>query len=427
MFYIPFQIIKGEIKMNKFKLSMACLMIMSLDIVAEEKQHIEVQSVRGILGDYDLLEHTQGQLRAGYIGFAENTLAQTDGFALGGHYHLNTKEYYGLKIGAEVYTVLNLAINQKSINENSDFFDKNSKSFLLLTQAYLSGKWANTEIKLGRQTLDTPHADSDDIRMMPNYFEAYTMTNTDIDNLTLSVGMIDKMAGWENGIDSPKFVDVGETLGVHKIDGIYYASASYEGVKNLSVALWYYHYSDIANILYAEAGYNIALTSTNTLTLGLQYDQSQESGSALLGKQDAQTFGLNLEAKFDTLGITLLAAYNEDNSDTGAMPLSLGGGALFTSMEDQTLDAMGTQGSAWVVGAGYNFKANTNHDFTFGIAYGHFEAKDDSVYKVNEIDAILEYAFKEKITISTAFALVDFKVKDMNDYKQFRVIGSYNF
>ncbi len=427
MFYIPFQIIKGKIKMNKFKLSMAYLMIMSIDIVAEEKQRIEVQSVRGILGDYDLLEHTQGQLRAGYIGFAENTLARTDGFALGGHYHLNTKEYYGLKIGAEVYTVLNLALNQKSINENSDFFDKNNKGFILLSQAYLSGKWANTEIKLGRQTLNTPHADSDDIRMMPNYFEAYTITNTDIDNLTLTAGMIDKMAGWENGIDSPKFVDVGETLGVHTIDGIYYASASYEGIKNLSVALWYYHYSDIANVLYAEAGYSIALTSTNSLTLGLQYDQSQESGSALLGKQDAQTFGVNLEAKFDTLGITLLAAYNQDNSDTGAMPLSLGGGALFTSMEDQTLDAMGTHGSAWVVGAGYNFKNLALDNLIFGIAYGNFEAKDNSVYKSTEIDAILEYNFNEKFSFTAALALVDFKVKSMNDYEQFRIITNYNF
>jgi len=413
--------------MSKFKLSMVCIMIMSLDIVAEEKQNIELQSVRGILGDYILLEHTQGQLRAGYIGFSENTLARTNGYALGGHYHFDTKEYYGLKIGAEAYTVLNLAINQKSINENSDFFNKNSNSFILLSQAYLSGKWGNTEIKLGRQTLDTPHADSDDIRMMPNYFEAYTITNNDIDNLTLAAGMIDKMAGWENGIDSQKFVDVGETLGVNKIDGIYYASASYEGIKNLSVALWYYHYSDIANVLYAEAGYNFTVTSANSFTLGLQYDQSQESGSSLLGKQDAQTFGVNLEARFDALGITLLAAYNQDNSDTGAMPLSLGGGALFTSMEDQTLDAIGTKGSAWVVGASYNFKNIAIDNLIFGIAYGNFEAKDDLIYKANEIDTVLEYSFNKQFTLTTALAMVDFKVKGMNDYKQFRIITNYNF
>jgi len=228
--------------MNKIVLSTASLMIMSIGIQAENidvfednnataviKNPIKIKSVRGILGEYDLMEHAKGQLRAGYITFSEDGASRTSAYALGGHFHFNTKRWNGLMIGAEAYTVLNLGINQNSFNVNSDFFDENGKSFILLSQAYLNGKWGNTEIKLGRQALDTPHADSDDIRMIPNYFEAYTIKNTDIDDLTLSAGFIDKMAGWENGINSPKFVDVGETLGVNKIDGIYYASASYEG------------------------------------------------------------------------------------------------------------------------------------------------------------------------------------------------------
>lgn len=421
--------------MSKFKLSIACIMIMSIETLAntpietieEESTPVEIRSVRSILGDYDLLAHTKGQIRAGYITFSEDGTKRTSGYALGGHYHLNTKRYYGLKVGAEIYTVLNIGINQDPINENGDFFNKNNNGFILLSQAYLSGKWGNTEIKLGRQTLDTPHADSDDIRMMPNYFEAYTITNTDIDNVTLTAGMIDKMAGWENGIDSPKFVDVAETLGVNKTDGIYYASASYEGIENLSLALWYYHYSDIANVFYAEAGYNFALSQNSTFTLGLQYDSSQETGSALLGKQDAQTFGISLEAQFDSLGLTILAAYNQDDGDTGAMGLSLGGGTFFTSMEDQTLDAIGTAGSAWMIGAGYDFGKVGINDLTFGIAYGNFEAKEHSTYKANEIDTILEYSYNEKLSFTAALALVDFKVAGIKDYEQFRVIGSYNF
>jgi hypothetical protein len=74
--------------------------------------------------------------------------------------------------------------------------------------------------------------------MIPNYFEAYTVTNTDIDDLTLSAGMIRKMAGWENGINSADFINVAETLGTtEELDGIYYASASYEGIKLLQKRL----------------------------------------------------------------------------------------------------------------------------------------------------------------------------------------------
>jgi len=391
-------------------------------------QSIKIRSVRNFLGEYDLMEHTKGQLRAGYITFSENSSSRTNGYALGGHYHFETKRWNGLMIGAEAYTVLNLGTNQTPLKINPDFFDLDGKSFILLSQAYLGGKWGNTEIKLGRQALDAPHADSDDIRMVPNYFEAYTITNTDIDDLTLTAGMIDKMAGWENGINSPDFVDVSETLGVNDtIDGIYYASAAYEGIKDLSLSLWYYRYSDIADILYAEAGYSYTLPKDTILTLGLQYDGSRETGAALLGKQDADTYGISLEAEFADLGVTVLAAYNQDNGETGATGLSLGGGPFFTSMEDQTLDAVGAPGKAWMLGAGYNFENTGIDGLIFGVAYGSFEADDASVYRSREIDAVLEYSLSEKLSVTAAFASVDVKVTGMEDHDQFRLITSYNF
>ena len=434
--------------MKKLKLSTATLMIMSISIYGEglsesleniqntpefctvqknEHQPIEVRSVRGVLSEYDPMEHTKGQLRAGYITFSEDGASRTSAYALAGHVHFNTKRWNAFMVGAEAYTVLNLGINQNPLNLNGDFFDENGKSFILLSQAYLDWKWCNTEIKLGRQILDTPHADSDDIRMMPNYFEAYTITNTDIDNLTLSAGIIDKMAGWENGVNSPDFVDVGETLGVNKIDGIYYASASYEGIKDLSLSLWYYHYSDIADVVYAEAGYSYTFSKNTTFTLGLQYDGSHQTGAALLGKQDADTYGISLEAEFADLGLTVLAAYNQDDGETGATGLSLGGGPFFTSMEDQTLDAIGSSGKAWTVGAGYNFENLGINDLTFGVAYGSFEADDASVYKSREIDAVLEYSLSEKFSVTAAFASIDHRVATIEDYDQFRLIANYNF
>ena len=435
--------------MNKLLLSITSLMIMSINIYGVNlaqsleniqalpenttvqegtQQPIEVRTVRGVLGEYDLMEHTQGQLRAGYITFSEDHASRTSAYALGGHYHFNTKRWNGLMIGAEAYTVLNLGINQNPNNLNGDFFDKDGKSFILLSQAYLSGKWGNTEIKLGRQTLDTPHADSDDIRMVPNYFEVYTVTNTDIDDLILTAGMIDRMAGWENGHDSPDFIDVGKTLGLnHNINGIYYASALYEGIKDLSLSLWYYHYDDIADVVYAEAGYSYSFFKDTTLILGLQYDGSHQTGASHLGKQDAETYGVSIEAQFEDLGITVLTAYNEDNGDTGATGLSLGGGPFFTSMEDQTLDALGTSGSAWIIGAAYDFGKLGLDDLTFGAAYGHFEADDASLYKSEEIDAVLEYSLGEKVSVTATFASVDYKVARIEDYNQFTLIVNYNF
>jgi len=426
--------------MKKAALSIFLLMIMSIGIYAENidisadsnvteelNNPVKIKTVRGVLGGYDLSEHTRGQLRAGYITFSQDDDSRTSGYALAGHTHFDTTRWNGVKFDAEVYTVLNLGINQNPLSVNGDFFDDTGKSFILLSQVHLDGKWGNTEIKLGRQTLDTPHADSDDIRMMPNYFEAYTITNTDIDDLTLSAGLIRKMAGWENGVNAQQFVNVGETLGTEHIDDIAYASASYDGIKDLSLSLWYYNYSDIANVLYAEAGYAYHFTKETTLTLGLQYDSSTETGNALLGQQDANTYGVSMEFAADEIGVYILTAYNHDSGKTGAMGLSLGGGAFFTSMEDQTLDAIGSAGKAWMVGAGYHFSTIGIEGLHAGIAYGNFKADDAFLYESNEIDAVIEYSFSDKFAITAAFASVDFKTAGLEDYDQFRMVANYNF
>ena len=427
--------------MYTLRLIITILMIMSINIYGrdlldsesnitkeESNTPIKIRSVRSILSSYDPVEHTQGQFRAGYIDFREDGSTHASAYALAGHFHLYSKRWNGFMVGAEAYAVLNSGIDQSSHTLNGDFFDDEGKSFILISQAYLDGKWGNTEVKLGRQSLDTPHADSDDIRMMPNYFEAYTITNTDIDNFIFTTGLIDKMAGWENAVNSAEFIDVGETLGTgQKIDAVYYASASYEGITDLSLSLWYYHYSDIANVLYAEMGYTQELSTYATLTLGLQYDGSHESGVALLGQQDAQTYGISLEVNFEDIGVTILTAYNHDNGDTGAMGLSLGGGAFFTSMEDQTLDALGTSGSAWVIGSGYSFEKVGMDGLSFGIAYGHFKADDASLYHVSETDAILEYQWDEKISALAAFTSIESKVAHLQDYTQLRIIANYNF
>ncbi len=433
--------------MKSILLSIILLVIMSINTYGEDNQSInildhnntlpqpvKIKTVRGILGENNPLEHTRGQLRAGYITFKEDGNERNSAYALGGHYHFDSKRWNGLSVGLSAYSVVDLSIKQNPNNVNEDFFNARGKSFILLTEAYLDGKWGNTEIKLGRQILNTPHADSDDLRMIPNYFEAYTITNTDINDLTLSAGYIRRMAGWENGIDASKFVKISKTLeSTEDTDGIYYANASYEGIKDLSLSFWYYNYQDIANVIYAEVGYNYAFTKYRNLTFGLQYNGSRETGAAYLGKQDAHTFGASVEFAAEDIGIHILAAYNRDNGTTGATELSLGGGPFFTSMEVQTLDAIGMAGSAWMIGAGFHLEKIGINGLHAGIAYGNFKAEDHFNYNAKEIDAVIDYAFNEKLSLTAAYASVSFdmgrneKGTPLIDQEQFRLIVNYNF
>jgi hypothetical protein len=96
-------------------------------------------------------------------------------------------------------------------------------------------------------------------------------------------------------------------------------------------------------------------------------------------------------------------------------------------MEDQTLDAIGAPGRAWMIGAGYHFEAIGIEGLNAGIAYGNFKADDASLYESNEIDVIIDYSFNDIVSLTAAFASVDFKMNGTEDYDQFRMLANYNF
>ncbi|MCB4783865.1 MAG: OprD family porin [Sulfurovum sp.] len=416
------------------QLTISFLMIMSITsystgseniLMLNTKPYTSTQSIRGALGAHNTTVHTEGELRTGYITFKKNGAQPISACALGGHMHVDTERWNGMMIALSAYTVLNPSGNQNPLHQNSDFFDNNGKGFSTLSEAFIDAKWKNTHIKLGRQTLDTPLVDADDIRMIPNYFTAYTITNTAIENLMLAVGLIDKMAGWENGVNASEFVNISQVLGANEeTDGVYYMSISYEGIQDTSLSLWYYRYDNIEDILYAEADYTQMLSKSIVTTLGLQYAHGQNSGRALLGAKDASTFGANIKINFQKRGTTLMVAYNKDNGQTGAIDLSLGGGPFFTSMEDQTIDAIAGEGAAWMGGLTINIPVNT----TFGVYYGMFRSDTLTThYHASETDLVIKYSPNNHITLTAVYALIKHKDDNIVDHNQFRFIGNYSF
>ncbi|MES9974696.1 MAG: OprD family outer membrane porin, partial [Candidatus Thiodiazotropha sp.] len=61
--------------------------------------------------------------------------------------------------------------------------------------ATVQAEYSNTALRVGRFELDTPHADTDDIRMVPNTFQGLLLSNNDITSTTLYLTHLDKWAG----------------------------------------------------------------------------------------------------------------------------------------------------------------------------------------------------------------------------------------
>ncbi|MCF6201961.1 MAG: OprD family porin [Hydrogenimonas sp.] len=414
---------------NLSKIAAALILAVSPLISDDLNKEEGFTTIRESIGEVMPIEHARAQFRAGYISLDRSggTSEKSSSSAVGGHIHISSKRWRGVKAAAELYTVQDMGLNSGDERKvEPTFFDNELSGFSTLSQAFINALWGETEIKIGRQMLDTPHADSDDIRMMPNYFMAYTLTDRSVERLTLAAGKIEQMAGWENGVDAKKFVNVALSYGAAKSsDGIYYASLLYEAGEESVVQAWYYKIRDIADLVYLEAATELYAQVAHTVA-AIQFDRATGSGDKLIGNIDSSTWGVSLLTRFLDSGLSIYAAYNRENGETGAFG-SLGGGPFFTSLEDQTLDAIGGKGRAWSATAIYDLTALGFEGLNASFSYGSFRADDSALYDTAETDITLSYDISERVDMTLACAIINDKTILNNDYIQIRLIAKYNF
>ncbi len=297
------------------------------------------QSLRERRGAYSLIDHLKGEFRSGYMNYTKEETA------VAGHFHFMTKAYEGLCLGATLEGVG---------SSNRGEFGGENRNFAMVSELFFQYRTKSSFTKIGRIMVEwTPHADADDIRMIPNYFEGF-YTQVEINQKTLHFLYLTKMAGWESGGKYNTFKSLNEVLGVKdKIEG--FAGIGFEGA---GWSVWGYYLDRSAWILYAS--YELV---EKGWTLGLQFDRAQSVDSKLLGSIDAITIGFYVQRDFELFNI--YGAMNGEYGD-GAM-ISFGGGPFFTSMEILTLDMFGKNARSYTLGVEKEiYKAN------FGLMCGWF-------------------------------------------------------
>jgi len=153
--------------------------------------------------------------------------------------------------------------------------------------ANLTATFADTTLIAGRQLLGTPMIQGYDWLIAPGSYEAYTVANSSIENLTLVASYVAKFRANNSG---STFVDLnGDNWTV---------GASYD--NGITANIWYYNI-DHGNYtqVYADAGYTYA-----GITLEGQYvTTSFDAGT------DTSAFGAKISTSL--VGVNLSAAYNK--------------------------------------------------------------------------------------------------------------------
>jgi hypothetical protein len=360
-----------------------------------------------------------GYLRTGFIQTQVRTVETTSATAmaaeLGCGYRLNAH----IKAHLGLFGVLNYGLNSHhNDNVHQEFFNANKDSYLMLGEAVLTLSYKNFEAYLGRQNFDSPHLDSDDLRMVANLFEAYLIDYHFSDDFYLGAGFIRKVSGWENGVNASHFVSIGEALG-GKNSGAWVSWLNYKQ-SNLTSNIWFYLIPNHLVMTYGELIISNQLIEDISYSLGLQYDWGHSIGRAELGNIESHTLGIM--GAISVKGLTLTAAYNKNFGKSAALA-SIGGGAFFTSLEDQTLDAVtGKETQSYLISLDYSL----NDSLNFGVAAGEFRAANKTDYQIQEINYFINYNWNNTLTAELIYAAIDDK-NSGEDTNQLRAILTYRY
>lgn len=361
-----------------------------------------------------------GQIRAGYINFNPEVSDPTNyTTALGGQLKYETARYYGFHAGAAFYT--SHAITGLSGNKRRGRFNyelAGDTHYDTLAEAYIGYKHESFEVHGGRIRIDTPYADSDDIRMTPNTFEGVLATYGINNEFSLLAAYVTRWQGPD--AESYDFIDL---LGP-KANGVAIAALTY-AADTIEASLWYYGADRTADIFYADVITNHEIVEGFELVTGLQYaNQSERShsgiGGTLYGAMAEVSFsGFSLSAAYDTLHVGHFKEYFG----------GFGGGVAFVNLNETTAGVIAVnQGvDALKLAVVYDFSEVGVNDFTAEYNYGDFKGKERGHFI--EQNMILAYAHDEAWDIEAIYAHIhdDLSGPEDEGFDRFLVRANYNF
>ncbi|SFO99058.1 outer membrane porin, OprD family [Hydrogenimonas thermophila] len=355
----------------------------------------------------------RGQLRLFYIdrNYNGHTNYHKSAFASGGYLNYKTGFFQGMCSGISFYSTNNFGIRSDNLpGEVLDptLFGEGLSSYTIVGEAYLKYKYENMMLKIGRQKINTPMLREHDIRMIPNFYEAYLFISNDIKDITFTFAHITKFAAgtfanaYLGGIsaatggysyinsDMGTFSNIGEYAVGIKTNGITFIGIKYLDFKNVQLQIWDYYVHNILNAIYLQGDYSFFVGSIK-LNASTQYIKENNIGNAL---EEAKSLG-NIEFdKINSYYLAMKLAMKYKNmsgyvafSFTGANNNNVEGSSII-NMWGSTLGFTNgmvahhefySDTKSWKVGVAYNLKSfgiNGN----VSIYHCNFDLGEDNPY-----------------------------------------------
>jgi len=199
-------------------------------------------------------------------------------------------------------------------------------------EAYGEYKNGKTDVKVGRQMIDSIMLASNDTKMIPNTFEAAVVENKDIKDTSVRLGYIMSQklrdhqtfhsiiafekynenddSGTHKGLTPTLISAAGEDVNPEMV----LVTASNKSIPNLKLDAEYIGLNGFFNTAIAEANYKIKLNDAWTLTPGVRYLRQMDDGAGAIG-------GASLSGAFKGTSVYTGASkgYTNPNSADGSI------------------------------------------------------------------------------------------------------------
>ncbi len=281
-------------------------------------------------------------------------------------------------------------------NESAGYFEgKETGAFLNV--ANITATFGKTTLVLGRQLIDSPMFGSFHWLLAPSAYEAYTVVNSDISNVTLVGTYVTKMRPVNAG---DNFVDLTDIN-----DGNHYALGAVYGKDKLSASVWYYNI-DAGNYtqVYTDVGYDFGAAKVAVQYATTDYDAGLDS-DAVAAKVEFTAGDINLMAAVSNVTDAPAGVVSRDNFYTSSWNI------FASQIAVANEDTLSWKVSASTELSGLELEASY-------AGYG-----DDG----SEFDLIADYEFSKCTSVEVVYTNTTANEADAEDENALEVEAVYKF
>nr|WP_178121068.1 OprD family porin [Pseudomonas sp. WS 5021] len=224
----------------------------------------------------------------------------------------------------------------------------------------------DTELKAGDLFLNNPVIAGGMTRMLPETFRGVSLTNHSLDGWMFEGGQ----ASFAKLYNQSGHGRIGTSYGAlpkgQDSQHMNWAGVAWSGLPGLTSNLYTSELKDVWNQYYYDLDYTYALNDLVSLNPGLHFYHTQDTGNALLGDIDNNTYSLHFTVGVGNHSVT--AAYQRVNGNTPFDYIAQGD-SVYLDNSQQYSDFNGPNERSWKLKYAYDFAGLGVPGLTSAVSY----------------------------------------------------------